>query len=132
MAKGSSSDCELKGQLQLEQAPHRVSSGLKNTAKGGAKMFGKPASLTSGTEWLNDADAALVVTERVAIETGAVNLARRGTALGTRRALDNMASSKCLCSIERKEDVGREMVIIWLEELEKSRCWALSLLVGQI
>jgi hypothetical protein len=54
-------------------------------------------SLTSGTEWLKDADAALVVTERAAMALGA---ARRDSALGTRRALDNMADVRMPLSIE--------------------------------
>lgn len=84
----------MKESITAQQASSQVFPSWEHTVDGGAKMFGKPASRTSGTEWLNDADAALVVTERVAIETGAVNLARRDIALGTRRALDNMASFK--------------------------------------
>lgn len=53
--------------------------------------------LTSGTLWLRDDEAALVVTERVAIAKGAGALARRGSARGatrgTRRALENIARS---------------------------------------
>lgn len=48
-------------------------------------------SLTWGTEWLNEEDAALVVTCRAARAKDAGALVRRGTALGTRRALENMA-----------------------------------------
>lgn len=73
----------------------------------------KRSQLTSGTAWLNDADAASVVTDRLAMEMGAAILVRRGTALGTRRALDNMANAEgASVSIERKEDVRGEIRII--------------------
>jgi hypothetical protein len=61
-------------------------------------MFGEKAHLpTSGTLFVRDADAALVVTERAAIAKGAGALERIGSALGAtrvaRRALENMARS---------------------------------------
>lgn len=46
--------------------------------------------LTLGTEWLRDAEAASVVTERMAVKAGAASLVRIGTALGSRRARDNI------------------------------------------
>lgn len=95
----------------------------------------KRSQLTSGTAWLNDADAASVVTDRVAMEMGAAILVRRGTALGTRRALDNMASAEgASVSIERKEDVRGEDKNYLSKRSSKNRgveC-PLSLLVGQI